>query len=80
MAAVSVVDLQYAEIDFGRDIFDIDGITKLSWINSLKEKKKLNLKLVWKTRFLLFICIFVLNYDKKALLNLWLIGKFKKII
>lgn len=29
MAAVSVVDLQYAEIDFGRDIFEAEGIRKI---------------------------------------------------
>lgn len=40
MAAVSVIDLQYAEIDFGQDIFEADGIRKLSWIPQFIGKKK----------------------------------------
>lgn len=41
MAAVSVVDLQFAEIDFGRDIFEVEGITKLSWISQFIKQTKL---------------------------------------
>lgn len=40
MAAVSVVDLQYAEIDFGLDIFEVDGIRKIVMDPTIHWKKK----------------------------------------
>lgn len=70
MAAVSVVDLQYAETDFGQDILKFKAleIVMYSTVYLKKKKKELNLKLVWKNSFTWFdlICTFVLNYDKMS--------------
>lgn len=71
MAAVSVDELQFAEIDFEWDIFEVERIRKFSWIPQpihRGKKKKLNLKLVWKLDLIfdLTICTFVLNYAKTS--------------
>lgn len=68
MAAVSVVDLQYAEIDSGRDILKLKALENCHGFHNSLEKNKLTQSLFGKLEFFFtwfdFICTFVLNYDK----------------
>lgn len=51
MAAVSVVDLQYAEIDSGRDILKLKALENCHGFHNSLEKNKLTQSLFGKLEF-----------------------------